>query len=55
MGIYLSALSQNGQTKLEVWIFGGQSTVFLHCTSFFLALDEWRKSKVCSNLTGVML
>ena len=27
MGIYLSALSQNGLTKLVVWIFGGQSTV----------------------------
>ena len=27
MGIKLPALSQNGPTKLVVWIFGGQSTV----------------------------
>ena len=27
MGIYLLVLSQNGPTKLVVWIFGGQSTV----------------------------
>ena len=27
MGIYRSANSENGLTKLVVWIFGGQSTV----------------------------
>ena len=27
MGVYLFALSQNGLTKLVIWIFGGQSTV----------------------------